>query len=215
MLISDHHVRSPILRRTTLTDDAGAQGSSQGPFSVLSIHLLIPRSGNMKLTNVSIVRLKKAGKQFSIACYKNSVRAWRSYVPPPFHASELTNNSGAQKDLSEVLQIDNVFTNVPKGLVAPAADLTKAFGTTDLAVIVLEILAKGELQVGEKERAMELEDLRKEICTEVAGRCVDPGTNRPYTVGMIEKAFGEVGYSVNTSKSAKVQVRPSLSDRSG
>lgn len=48
--------------------------------------------------------------------------------------------------------------------------------------------------------------MRREICTEVAGRCVDPNTQRPHTVGMIEKAMLEVGYSVNTGKSAKVQV---------
>lgn len=71
---------------------------------------------------------------------------------------------------------------------------------------MLEVLKKGELQVGEKERAVELEELRREICTEVAGRCVDPNTQRPHTVGMIEKAMLEVGYSVNTGKSAKVQV---------
>lgn len=167
----------------------------------------------IKLTNVSIVRLKKAGKRFEvpslvlpplfcpplnallpstqIACYKNTVRAYRS---------------GAQTDLTEVIQIDNVFTNVSKGAVAPADDLQKAFGTTDLQKVLLEVLKKGELQVGEKERAVELEELRREICTEVAGRCVDPGTQRPHTVGMIEKAMLEVGYSVNTNKNAKVQV---------
>ncbi|KAM0756219.1 putative Shwachman-Bodian-diamond syndrome protein [Meredithblackwellia eburnea MCA 4105] len=144
----------------------------------------------IKLTNVSIVRLKKAGKRFEIACYKNTVRAYRS---------------GAQTDLSEVIQIDNVFTNVSKGAVAPVGDLQKAFNTTDTQTIILEILKKGELQVGEKERAVELEELKREICTEVAARCVDPGTQRPHTVGMIEKAMQEVGYNVNSNKGAKVQ----------
>jgi ribosome maturation protein SDO1 len=68
-------------------------------------------------------------------------------------------------------------------------------------------LKKGELQVGEKERAVELEDLKREICTEVAGRCVDPNTQRPHTVGMIEKAMNEVGYNVSGGKAAKAQVR--------
>lgn len=144
----------------------------------------------IKLTNVSIVRLKKGGKRFEIACYKNTVRAWRS---------------GAQTDLSEVIQIDTVFSNVSKGAVAPSGDLQKAFGTTDVQKVLMEVLKKGELQVGEKERAVELEELRREICTEVAARCVDPGTQRPHTVGMIEKAMHEVGYNINTSKGAKVQ----------
>ncbi|BGP26541.1 hypothetical protein JCM10295v2_005494 [Rhodotorula toruloides] len=144
----------------------------------------------IKLTNVSVVRLRKGGKRFEVATYKNTVRSWRS---------------GAQTDLSEVIQIDNVFTNVSKGAVASADELQKAFGTTDRTEVMMQILKKGELQVGEKERAVELEELRREICTEVAARCVDPNTQRPHTVGMIEKAMNEVGYNVNGSKAAKAQ----------
>ncbi|GAA5863734.1 hypothetical protein JCM3774_001236 [Rhodotorula dairenensis] len=144
----------------------------------------------IKLTNVSVVRLKKGGKRFEIACYSNTVRAWRT---------------GAQTDLSEVIQIESVFTNVSKGAVASADDLQKAFGTSDVQEVMMQILKKGELQVGEKERAVELEELRREICTEVASRCVDPNTQRPHTVGMIEKAMNEIGYNVQGSKAAKAQ----------
>lgn len=105
-----------------------------------------------------------------------------------------------------------MFTNVSKGAVAPTGDLQKAFNTTETEPIMLEILKKGELQVGEKERGAELEDRRREIATEVASRCVDPGTQRPHTVGMIEKAMKEVGFSVNLSKAAKVQVNTPLTD---
>jgi ribosome maturation protein SDO1 len=144
----------------------------------------------LRFSRTSQAELTRLG--FSqIACYKNTVKAYRS---------------GAQTDLSEVIQIDNVFTNVTKGAVAPTADLQKAFGTTDIQTVLLEVLKKGELQVGEKERAVELEEMRREIATEVAGRCVDPGTQRPHTVGMIEKSMNEIGYSVNLSKPAKVQV---------
>ncbi|KWU46061.1 Shwachman-Bodian-diamond syndrome protein, partial [Rhodotorula sp. JG-1b] len=149
----------------------------------------------IKLTNVSVVRLKKGGKRFEIACYSNTVRAWRT---------------GAQTDLSEVIQIESVFTNVSKGAVASADDLQKAFGTSDVKEVMMQILKKGELQVGEKERAVELEELRREICTEVASRCVDPNTQRPHTVGMIEKAMNEIGYNVQGSKAAKAQASPAL-----
>ena len=54
----------------------------------------------------------------------------------------------AEKDLDEVLQTHTVFTNVSKGSVAKRADLKKAFGTENEEDIVLEILAKGQLQVG-------------------------------------------------------------------
>lgn len=58
--------------------------------------------------------------------------------------------------------------------------------------VVLEILKKGELQVGEKERAHELERVHKEVIDIVAGRLVDPKSKRVYTTGMIEKALDQL-----------------------
>ena len=44
--------------------------------------------GQKRLTNVAVVRLKKHGCRFEIACYKNKVLSWRSgmYVLLSFHA---------------------------------------------------------------------------------------------------------------------------------
>ena len=68
-------------------------------------------------------------------------------------------------------------------------------------------MKKGELQVGEKEREHDLTSLRREIATLVAEKCVDPATQRPIPVGMIEKAMSEAGFSVRQGKNAKSQVR--------
>lgn len=43
--------------------------------------------------------------------------------------------------------------------------------------------------MGEKERAAELERVRNEVVSIVAGKLVDPKTKRVYTTGMIEKAL--------------------------
>lgn len=110
-----------------------------------------------------------------------------------------------EKDLDEVIQIESVFLNVSKGQVASNEDLKKAFGTTDTHEVLLEILKKGELQVGEKERSHELSNLWVEIATIVAQKCVEPSSQKPYTVGMIEKAMKDAHYSVKPSKSAKMQ----------
>ncbi|KAJ6263719.1 Ribosome maturation protein SBDS [Drechslerella dactyloides] len=131
-------------------------------------------SGSIKLTNVSIVRMRKAKKRFELACYKNKVLEWRN---------------GVEKDIDEVLQIHQVFLNTSKGAVAPTADLQKAWPGRSQEEIILEILAKGELQVGDKERGQQLEMLQKEVVQIVAEKCVDPGTGRVYTTGMIEKAL--------------------------
>ncbi|KAK3987916.1 ribosome maturation protein sdo1 [Cladorrhinum sp. PSN332] len=132
-------------------------------------------SNQIKLTNVSLVRLKKGKKRFEIACYKNKVLEWRS---------------GIETDLDNVLQIPNVFLNVSKGQTAPSAELAKAFGKdTPVDDIILEILRKGEMQVGEKERSAQLERVHNEVISIVASKLVDPRTKRVYTSGMIEKAL--------------------------
>ncbi|KAI1640189.1 SBDS protein C-terminal domain-containing protein [Biscogniauxia mediterranea] len=132
-------------------------------------------SNQIKLTNVSLVRLKKGKKRFEIACYKNKVLEWRS---------------GIETDLDEVLQIPNVFLNVSKGQTAPSAELAKAFGKDrPLDDIILEILNRGELQVGERERAAQMDRVHNEVVAIVASKLVDPRTKRVYTSGMIEKAL--------------------------
>jgi ribosome maturation protein SDO1 len=54
----------------------------------------------------------------------------------------------SERDLDEVLQTTAIFANVGKGVMAAKEDLMEAFGTTDEEKICLEILSKGELQVG-------------------------------------------------------------------
>ena len=49
----------------------------------------------VRLTNVALVRLKRAGKRFEIACYKNKVVNWRQ---------------GLERDLDEVLLYDRALS---------------------------------------------------------------------------------------------------------
>ena len=39
-----------------------------------------PHAGQKRLTNIAVVRYKKHGKRFEIACYKNKVVNWRNGV---------------------------------------------------------------------------------------------------------------------------------------
>jgi len=142
------------------------------------------------LTNVAIVRYKRAGLRFELACYPNKVLSWRSKV---------------EKDLDEVLQTARVFTNVSKGTFAKKEDLVKAFGISEEAEIILQILEKGELQVSEKERSQQLGSMSKDIATIVADKCVNPDTKRPLTVGIVERAMKDIHYNINPAKSAKQQ----------
>eukprot|EP00842_Homolaphlyctis_polyrhiza_P003780 jgi/Hompol1/4402/HPOL_003631-RA len=147
----------------------------------------------VKLTNVAIVRLRKGGNRFEVACYKNKILEWRNKV---------------EKDLDNVLQ--NVFLNVSKGQVASKEDLIKSFGSDNQIDIVMEILERGEIQVGEKERSQQLESMFRDIATTIAEKTVDPETKRPYTVSLIEKALSDIHFSVNPNKSTKVQANEAI-----
>eukprot|EP00286_Rhodomonas_abbreviata_P012008 CAMPEP_0181327982 /NCGR_PEP_ID=MMETSP1101-20121128/22432_1 /TAXON_ID=46948 /ORGANISM="Rhodomonas abbreviata, Strain Caron Lab Isolate" /LENGTH=136 /DNA_ID=CAMNT_0023436759 /DNA_START=56 /DNA_END=462 /DNA_ORIENTATION=+ len=129
--------------------------------------------GQKVLTNVSVVRLKKANTKFEIAAYPNMVSAWRN---------------GVEKDIDSVLQMDRVYKDVERGEYASSKDLKKAFGTTEQAEVCKEILSKGEIQLSEKERAAQADSLLKEICTWIADKCVNTHSKRPVTIGIVERA---------------------------
>ncbi|EGD97771.1 hypothetical protein TESG_05173 [Trichophyton tonsurans CBS 112818] len=128
--------------------------------------MIMQPSNQIKFTNVSIVRLKKGKKRYELACYKNKLLEYRS---------------GAETDLDNVLQIPTVFLSVSRGHTAPTAELAKSFGkdykTED---VIQEILRKGEVQVGEKERRDILDRVEKEVFEIVSARLVDPVSKRVY-----------------------------------
>jgi len=110
-----------------------------------------------------------------------------------------------ETDIDEVLQTPAVFMNVSKGEFAKQEELKKIFGIEDQKEICLQILAKGELQVTQKEREAQLESTFRDIATIVADKCVNPDTRRPYPVTMIEKAMKDLHFSVKMNKNSKQQ----------
>ncbi|VDD91035.1 unnamed protein product [Enterobius vermicularis] len=142
------------------------------------------------LTNVAVVRMKKCGKRFEVACYKNKVVNWRNKT---------------EKNIDEVLQTQTVFSNVSKGQVAKRDDLIAAFGMEDQLEICKMILDKGDLQISEKERQVQAESSFKEVANMIANMCVNPETKRPYSIAVIEKALKDVHFSNKASSSSKKQ----------
>ncbi|KAI6215601.1 hypothetical protein M3Y94_00404200 [Aphelenchoides besseyi] len=152
---------------------------------------MIKTPTNVKLlTNVAIVRMKKNGKRFEIACYKNKVLNWRN---------------GTEKNLDEVLQTEVVFTNVSKGEVAKKDDLMKAFNTDKQVEICKTILEKGDLQVSEKERKVFSDLSMKEVATMISNITINTENNRPYPVRVVEKALEENHFTLKSSQTVKQQ----------
>ena len=100
--------------------------------------------GQKRLTNICIVRLKRNGKRFEVAAYRNTVVAWRNKV---------------ETDIDEVLQVHTIFANVDKGILASSEDMMEAFGTDDEDTVCVEVLNRGEFQMSEEERQMMVDGL--------------------------------------------------------
>lgn len=145
---------------------------------------------HVQLTNVAVVRMNKGGKRFEIACYRNKVVDYRQ---------------GLETDLSEVLQTDRVFANVSKGEFAKAKDMQKVFGTKDEDEISKLILSKGQLQVSDKERSQQLEKTSAQIAEWISKNCVQPDTDRPYTISQIRHAMQQANVSIHPTKPLKRQ----------
>jgi ribosome maturation protein SDO1 len=144
----------------------------------------------VRLTNIAVVRYKIKGLRFEIACYPNKVLDYRKKV---------------EKDISNVIQSTNIFSNVSKGSFARRDDLLAAFNTLDSMRILQLILEKGELQVTEKERQAEILNRTKEIVNIVAGMCVNSETKQPVSNRVIEQALKGSNFQINLTQSVKQQ----------
>lgn len=151
---------------------------------------LFTPQNQLRLTNVSVIRLKHGGKRFEVACYKNKILDYRNKTTT---------------DLDQVLQSWNVFTNVSKGEVASKTDLRDCFGTDNVETIIKTILERGEIQLGAKERTHLLETLKKEIALIVSEKCIDSVSGASFTPSMIEKAMNDLHVSIRIDVSAKQQ----------
>jgi len=162
----------------------------RGPTDLAMSRQIVQPVGQIKLTNVAVVRLQTHGKRFECACYKNKVVNFRQ---------------GIETDLDEVLQSDRVFTNVSKGRFAKRADLEACFGTADEEECCRIIIKGGTLEVSEMERSAQLEATTREVASMVAAKCIDPRSGRPYTVPQIRDAMVRAEFRINPSRSVKQQ----------
>ncbi|EFN60113.1 hypothetical protein CHLNCDRAFT_11851, partial [Chlorella variabilis] len=139
-----------------------------------------------RLTNIAVVRMKKHGKRFEIACYKNKVVNWRNGVG------------------TLVLTHTAACGGVPARLPAPqqlhSAPLAPAPPRPCPALP----------QVSDKERRVELDTLFRDVASVLSEKCINPESNRPYTLSMLERALRDVHFSVDPKRPAKAQALEAL-----
>jgi ribosome maturation protein SDO1 len=114
---------------------------------------------------------------------------------------------GKQVDPTQVLAIDEVFTDSSRGQRANAEQLKKHFKTEDHAKAALEVLKRGELQLTQEQRLRMTEEKRRQVVTIISKNYVDPKTHLPHPPVRVEQAMLEARVSIDPFKDANEQAK--------
>jgi ribosome maturation protein SDO1 len=114
---------------------------------------------------------------------------------------------GKQLGISQLLVIDEVYSDAGKGTHASSEKLEKAFGTADAVKIAEEIMRHGELQLTTDQRRQLVEDKRRQIVSFISRNCIDPRSGTPHPPLRIEQALSQVKYSIDPFKNADEQAK--------
>jgi len=137
-------------------------------------------------------RISKSGEKFEVLV-----------KPDP----ALDYKMGKQLSISQLLVIDEIYSDAGKGTRASSEKLQKAFGTQEPLAIAEEIMKHGELQLTTDQRRQLVEDKRKQIVAFVARNCIDPRTGTPHPPIRVEQAMNQIKYSIDPFKSADEQAK--------
>ena len=140
----------------------------------------------------STVRLTTAGEHFEILVH-----------PDP----ALDFKFGRNVEISQIVAVDEVYSDANKGLRVPTEKLQKHFKTTNFLQIAESILRKGDLNLTTDQRRRLVEEKRKQIVTAIARNFVDPRTGLPHPPLRIEQAMAEIRISIDPFKDANEQTK--------
>lgn len=113
---------------------------------------------------------------------------------------------GAQKDVSEILAVRDIFRDARAGERAPGADLKSAFATDDVLKCAEIILKKGEFHLTSDQKRKMTEEKEKQIVAIIARNAINPQTDLPHPVTRIEAAMKEARVHIDPFKSADEQL---------
>lgn len=136
------------------------------------------------------VRLVVGGERFEILVH-----------PTP----ALNYKLGRQVDPSQVLAIEEVYSDASKGLRVSADTLKKLFNTTSALEVAKIILKKGELQLTTEQRRTLIEEKRRQIISIICRNFVDPRTGLPHPQIRVEQALSQAKVSIDPFRSAEEQ----------
>jgi len=136
------------------------------------------------------VRLTLGGENFEILVHPDAALSYKL---------------GRNIELSQILAVDEIFSDGSKGLRASSEKLSRNFHTADIMQVAQRILREGELQLTIEQRRRLTNEKRKQIVAIIARNYVDPKTGLPHPPIRIEQALNEIHVSIDPFKDAESQ----------
>src|SRR5947199_407324 len=114
--------------------------------------------------------------------------------------------------LSQVLMIEEVYSDSGKGTRASEEKLRKHFGTIDPVKVAEEIMKSGELQLTTDQRRQLSDEKRRQIISIISRNAIDPRSGAPHPPLRIEQALEQVRISIDPYRSAEEQAKQVIED---
>jgi ribosome maturation protein SDO1 len=121
--------------------------------------------------------------------------------------SALSFKQGREVEPSQVIAVDEVYSDSGKGLRASSEKLKLHFGTDDHAKAAIEVLKRGELNLTQEQRKRLTEEKRKAIVATISKNFVDPRTSLPHPPLRVEQAMTEARVVVDPFLDAQEQTK--------
>ena len=151
----------------------------------------------VSLDDAVLARLEKGGSRYEILVDPELVETWK--VDP---------NS---VELSDLLAIDEVWSDAKAGDRPTSDALERVFGSTDLSTCVDKILRDGSIQLTTAQRRQMVDERMKQIVNEIAMTATDPKTKLPHPPTRIENALQEARFKADPFLSVERQVKDAVS----
>ncbi len=119
---------------------------------------------------------------------------------------------GKAVPVSQLLVIEEIYSDSSKGTRASTEKLEKHFGTSDALKVAEEIMKSGELQLTTEQRRQLIEEKRRQIVSIIIRNAIDPRTGAPHPPLRIEQAMEQIRLSIDPYKSAEEQSKQVIED---
>ncbi len=121
--------------------------------------------------------------------------------------SALSFKQGKNVEPSQVIVMEEVFSDLNKGLRVGAEKLRKFLDTDDEAKAALEVLKRGELNLTQEQRKRLTEEKRRAVIATISKNFVDPKTMLPHPPLRVEQAMQDARVTIDPFRDANEQTK--------